>query len=441
MSGDNITIDNIEIENTDTTPPATEPVIQEGTTELATEQAAPVEQALLELETTSEAPTTEQVTSTEENAEPSAEATKENKIKVTVVMPIYNAYDYIRPALDSIIAQTLTDIELICVDDGSTDRSLHVLTEYQQKDERIRIITENNAGPSLARNKGLLRARGEFVIFMDADDFCEPTMLEKLYHLAVSENLDIAVAKYDIYNNMKAKFEPSIPSDHGELFGGGKILSPSECPDQIFQCITGYVWNKLYRHSFLKEKGLAFDPELKVFEDVYFVMTSLSLASRVGKLQEILFHHRVYSEQAKPRLFRKYFRQVPLIYVRIKEFLMSHGMFIPLSQSYLNLSASRAYKIYNLLWWDAKGAFYNLYHGEYAELLGWSKAKPEDFESAEVRDFVANILMYNHSKYKKREDDGKKVDIENVDASLRKQKWWRGFTGFFARLFGKKDKQ
>ena len=240
---------------------------------------------------------------------------------------------------------------------------------------------------------------------------------------------------------MKAKFESSIASDHGELFDGGKILSPSECPDQIFQCTTGYVWNKLYRHSFLKEKKLIFDTELKVFEDTYFVMTSLSLASRVGKLQEILFHHRVYSDQAKPRLFKKYFRQVPLIYVKIKDFLMSHGMYIPLSQSYLNLSASRAYKIYNLLWWDAKSAFYNLYHNEYAELLGWGKAAPSEFENEEVRDFVANILMYTHSQYKKREDSGQKVRIESVGAALRKQKWWRGFTGFFTRLFGKKDKE
>lgn len=427
MSDNNITIDinnNIDTENIDT-PLSTEPDIIDG----ANEQESGID-----------LPTRVEETSTEATAEEPVETPKENKIKVSVVMPIYNAFDYIRPALDSIITQTLTDIELICVDDGSTDRSLHVLTEYQQRDERVRIITENNAGPSLARNKGLLRARGEFVIFMDADDFCEPTMLEKLYNLAVTENLDVAITKYDIYNDMKARFEPSISSDHGELFDGGKILSPSECPDQIFQCTTGYVWNKLYRHSFLREKGLVFDTELKVFEDVYFVMTSLSLASRVGKIQEILFHHRVYSEQAKPRLFRKYFRQVPLIYVRIKEFLMSHGMYIPLSQSYLNLSASRAYKIYNLLWWDAKGAFYNLYHDEFAELLGWSKAKPEEFESEEVRDFVANILLYNHSRYKRREDNGLKVRIENLGEELRKQKWWRSFTGFFARIFGKEQK-
>ena len=92
-------------------------------------------------------------------------------VKVSVVMPIYNASDYLRLALDGVVHQTLTDIELICVDDGSTDDSLSIIKEYQQADERVRILTENNAGPSIARNKGLSRARGKYVIFLDADDF------------------------------------------------------------------------------------------------------------------------------------------------------------------------------------------------------------------------------------------------------------------------------
>ena len=92
-------------------------------------------------------------------------------IKISVVIPIYNATEFLRAALDSIIAQTLSEIEIICVDDGSTDRSLDIIKEYQQKDERVRIVTETNAGPALARNNGLRRVRGEYVEFIDADDF------------------------------------------------------------------------------------------------------------------------------------------------------------------------------------------------------------------------------------------------------------------------------
>ncbi len=354
-------------------------------------------------------------------------------IKVTVVMPVYNAFDYLRPALDSVICQTFTELELICVDDGSTDRSLHILKEYQEKDSRVRIVTETNAGPSIARNKGLDRARGDFVIFLDADDFVEPTLIEKLYNKAVEDNLDIAIAKYDVYNDRKARFEGVIKCDHGEIFDGGATVSKATNPDEIFQCTTTYVWNKLFRTSFLRDMGLSFDPELRVFEDAYFIVTALALASAVGKVHEVLVHHRVYSNQAKKKLFKKYYRQVPEIYTRIRAFLMAHGMYKPLSQSFLNLSASRFYKIYNLLWSDAKEEFYNLYHDGYAEKLGWDTADAADFESAEVLDFVASVIMYNHKQYEKRGSRGQRVRIDRVGPYLRFKEKMSRVKAFFKR--------
>ena len=340
-------------------------------------------------------------------------------VKISVVMPIYNASDYLRPALDSVVHQTLTDIELICVDDGSTDNSLSIIKEYQQTDERIRILTENNAGPSIARNKGLARARGEYVIFLDADDFYEETLLEKLYSLAEEKKLDIAVCKFDIYNNRKAKFEDNIKSDHGEIFVEAGVVSKNDYPDVILSCTTGYIWNKLFRREFLAEKELVFDEELRVFEDTHFVVNALSLADGVGKCHERLIHHRVYTNQPRNKLFKKYYGQVPVVYAKIKEFLRSHGMYIPLSQSFLNLSASRCYKIYNLLWHDAKREFWNMLHEEYAETLAWTKAEPEYFESPEVCDFVANVIVYNHKQYVKREDRGLKLRLENVGRALK----------------------
>ena len=354
-------------------------------------------------------------------------------VKISVVMPIYNAEDYLKPALDSVVNQTLTDIELICVDDGSTDNSLSIIKEYQQADERIRILTENNAGPSIARNKGLARARGKYVIFLDADDFYEETLLEKLYDLAEAEKLDIAICKFDIYNNRQAKFEDNIRSDHGEIFDEAGIVSKNDYPDTILSCTTGYVWNKLFRLEFLNEKELSFDEELRVFEDTHFVVTALSLADRIGKCHERLIHHRVYSNQPRNKLFKKYYAQVPVVYAKIKEFLRSHGMYIPLSQSFLNLSASRCYKIYNLLWHDAKREFWNLLHEQYAEELAWTKAEPEYFESAEVCDFVANVIVYNHKQYVKREDMGLKLKLKHVGTALKAIQLRKRIKAFFSK--------
>ena len=340
-------------------------------------------------------------------------------VKISVVMPIYNAADYLKLALDGVIHQTLTDIELICVDDGSTDDSLSIIKEYQQADERVRILTESNAGPSIARNKGLARARGKYVIFLDADDFYEDTLLEKLYNLAEEHALDVAICKFDIYNNRKARFEDNIRSDHGEIFAETDVVSKNDYPDVILSCTTGYIWNKLFRREFLVEKELTFDEELRVFEDTHFVVNALSLADGVGKCNDKLIHHRVYTNQPRNKLFKKYYAQVPVVYAKIKEFLRSHGMYIPLSQSFLNLSASRCYKIYNLLWLDAKREFWNLLHERYAEELGWTKAEPEYFESAEVCDFVANVIVYTHKQYVKREDMGMKVQLKNVGRALK----------------------
>ena len=361
-------------------------------------------------------------------------------VKISVVMPIYNADDYLKPAIDGVLGQTLADIELICVDDGSTDNSLSIIKSYQQADERVRIITENNAGPSIARNKGLQRARGKYVIFLDADDFYEDTLLEKLYNLAEEKSLDIAVCKFDIFNNRKSSFEDNIRSDHGEIFNESGVVSKNDYPDVILSCTTGYIWNKLFRREFLVEKELAFDPDLRVFEDTHFVVTALSLADRVGKCFEKLIHHRVYTNQPRNKLFKKYYGQVPVVYAKIKEFLRAHGMYTPLSQSFLNLSASRCYKIYNLLWLDAKGEFWDMLHDSYAEEFGWMKADPEHFESEEVCDFVANVLIFNHKQHVKRTDKGLKVKIKNVGRALKTIQLRKRTKAFFDKVLGKNKK-
>jgi glycosyltransferase involved in cell wall biosynthesis len=350
-------------------------------------------------------------------------------------MPIYNAFDYLRPAIDSVLNQTLTDIELICVDDGSTDNSLSILKEYQQQDDRVRIVTENNAGPSLARNKGLQRARGKYVIFLDADDFYDYALLEKLYDLAEEQTLDIAICQFNIYNNRKAKFEDNIRSDHGEIFAGGKVVSKNDYPDVILSCTTGYVWNKMFRKEFLIEKELAFDIDLRVFEDTCFVVKALSLADRVGKCFEKLIHHRVYNNQPRNKLLRKYYRNVPVVYSKIKEFLRAHGMYTPLSQSFLNLSSSRCYKIYNVLWHDAKVEFWNLLHDTYAEDFGWKDIDPEDFEDELLCNFVANVLLYSHRQYAKRVRKGRRVKIRSVGRALRAKEKRKKIKKFFSSIF------
>ena len=347
-----------------------------------------------------------------------------NEIKVSVIMPIYNAYDYLRPSMDTVLDQTLREIEVICIDDGSTDHSLEIIKEYQSRDERIRIVTENNAGVSVARNKGIVRARGEFVIFLDADDFYEPCLLERLYERAVADNLDIAFSLFDTYDERKARFIPGSIGEHADIFRDGKVTSKSEHPDCILASTTGYVWNKLFRNSFIREKELLFSPELYIFEDMYYVSIALSLAERVGMVNEVLLHHRVHSEQWRSKLLRKYYDQIPLVYVKTKEFLMAHGMYVPLSRSFANLSAAECYKTYRILWNDAKESFWDILHGGYADKLGWYQHEAADFEDSAVCDFAANVGLYSHDQYVKRIRSGHSLKIEKLtkETLVRKMK-------------------
>jgi glycosyltransferase involved in cell wall biosynthesis len=347
--------------------------------------------------------------------------------------------------MESVIDQTLKEIEIICIDDGSTDHSLDIIKSYQAADERIRIVTENNAGVSIARNKGIIRVRGEYVIFLDADDFFEPTLLERLYETAKEYDLDVAVTKFDVYNNKTSLFSPQIEEPHGNIFTPGAVVSKSEYPDYILQSTTGYVWNKMFKASFIKEKELTFAPELYVFEDVHFVCTALSLAERVGRIDDVLIHHRIYSDQSRNKLFKKYYSQVPVVYLKVKDFMMHHGMYIPLSRSFLNFSVSRCFKIYNLLWNDAKADFWNMLHSGYADSLGWFQHESSDFESEELCDFAVNVGLYEHSQYQKRRDKGRKINSEKVTTPwlqkhIRSAKALEKVRAFFSKLFKRKKK-
>ena len=134
----------------------------------------------------------------------------QNKIayqpKISVVVPVYNAEKYIKESLDSIVNQTLKEIEIICVNDGSTDSSLQILKQYATKDNRITILSQPNSRLGATRNAGITVAKGQYITFLDADDFFELNMLEKSYEKARLTNSDIVVWRAKEYNNVTKQF-------------------------------------------------------------------------------------------------------------------------------------------------------------------------------------------------------------------------------------------
>lgn len=106
------------------------------------------------------------------------------KIKISVIVPVFNAEKYLKMCLNSLVSQTLKNIEIICIDDGSTDNSLAILDKFKSKDDRIKIIKQKNYGVSMARNNGISEAQGEYIGFVDADDWVDKDFFEKLYNAA-----------------------------------------------------------------------------------------------------------------------------------------------------------------------------------------------------------------------------------------------------------------
>lgn len=211
--------------------------------------------------------------------------------RVSVVIPVYNIERHLRQCLDSVTGQSLRDMEVICVDDGSTDDSPEILTEYARKDSRFQIITQPNAGPGAARNTGMAQATGEYLIFLDSDDWFEPDFLERMVARAESTKADVTVCRAVEFDTETGKELPSEWMLKSQYLPGA-AFSPEDIAEHIFQFTYGWPWDKLYRAGFVKDAGLCY-PALPNSEDLVFVFQSLALAKKIAVVENVLVHHRV----------------------------------------------------------------------------------------------------------------------------------------------------
>lgn len=253
--------------------------------------------------------------------------------QVSVVIPVYNTEQHLRQCLDSVTAQTLEDLEIICVDDGSTDGSLQILEEYAARDNRIQVVGQANTGPGGARNAGLEKVRGKFLIFLDSDDWFEPDFLELMLQKAEQTNADVTICRsveFDTETDRELHSDWMLKSRYlpGECFAPGDIAA------HIFQFTYGWPWDKLYQTKFVLETQLQFPP-LKNSEDLAFVFPSLLLAGRISVLDRALIHHRV-NRCASVSNTRSCQPDAPYeASLILKDFLEKHGFMGRYQQSFL----------------------------------------------------------------------------------------------------------
>lgn len=201
--------------------------------------------------------------------------------KVSVIVPVYNAENFLSDSVERILSQTLTDIEVIFVDDGSTDGSLKILKEI--RDERVKVLTQKNINAGAARNRGLEIATGEYLSFLDADDLFEPDMLLKAYQKAEETKAQIVLFGADNYVQGEDRYEP--------------IDSNITDDENIFLRMKGWTWDKLFRAGFINENGIVFQ-EQRTSNDLLFVYSALVKAESVEVLDETLIHRRVNNAES-----------------------------------------------------------------------------------------------------------------------------------------------
>ncbi|MDR2544305.1 MAG: glycosyltransferase [Methanobrevibacter sp.] len=239
-------------------------------------------------------------------------------VKISIIIPVYNKEVYLKECLDSVINQSLKDIEIICINDGSKDDSLKILKEYGEKDDRIKIINQDNMGPGISRNKGIDSSKGKYLGFVDGDDcLLDYTSLEKMFNVGESNNSSMVSANLRINGN------------NGEIIVYHEKIDNIQIIQSEFYGIPWFFFKNIFRRKFLDDNGIYF-PDCYVGEDPIF------LAKVLAKLDSITLIPIDYYEY-RPTFPKSNFCILEYIQHFIKVFkILKEIKFFKINLKYLN---------------------------------------------------------------------------------------------------------
>lgn len=224
--------------------------------------------------------------------------------KFSVIIPVYNVEKYLKDCLDSIVNQTFTDFEVICINDESTDGSLEILNQYADKDERFVVITQKNQGQGVARNDAIKIAKGDYIVFLDPDDWFELNALQELYDVFETKKTDIIEFNYRVYYEYSGKSKKQSLADqvkkdfkvelknldmyNWQEIGGGYLS---------LSCLDMHVWRRAYSAEFIHRAKPICTPS-KYGEDHLFVIQAMFSAEKVVYLDRYLYNYRCRNASA-----------------------------------------------------------------------------------------------------------------------------------------------
>lgn len=230
--------------------------------------------------------------------------TKDGKTpQVSVVMPIYNPGDYLFESMDSVLGQTFTDIEVVCVNDGSTDDSLSVMRDYARSDRRVRIIDKPNGGYGHAMNRGMDAATGTYVMILEPDDFMSLDMVERLHATAEEHRCDVVKSNYFAHEGVTGADTLVDIADDKPV---NTVLNAMDTPSVVIT--QPCIWSAIYRRDLLTRHGIRFSETPGAsYQDTGFAFKALSAADRVMFVPEAYLHYRIDNEASSVKSSGKIF--------------------------------------------------------------------------------------------------------------------------------------
>ncbi|MCL2593028.1 MAG: glycosyltransferase, partial [Defluviitaleaceae bacterium] len=262
------------------------------------------------------------------------------RFKISVIVPIYNDEEYLPKSLNSILTQTLKEIDIILVDDGSTDNSLSIIEECAYSDNRVTVVKCKNGGGGAARNAGMQYAKGKYLCFLDADDYFYPNMLEEAYNKAEKQEAEICIWRSKYVRNNKTYSAPKIQFNI-DLIPKTDVFCLSDVEIDVFRVFNSSVWNKLFLKSFVDDKKLLFR-ETHITNDINFVYSALATAKRITTINKALLDYYSGTSDNSLDKYDLYFNEIVDNWKAFKLFLVDNGLF---NEKFKNSFLSRTVEI------------------------------------------------------------------------------------------------
>ena len=240
-----------------------------------------------------------------------------NKL-ISVIIPVYNVDKYLSQCIESVLRQTFLNLEILLIDDGSTDGSGNICDQYAMKDNRIQVVHKINGGVSSARNVGLELANGEFIAFIDGDDFVSENYIESLYRNLKENNSDMAFCEYAYYKNGFVKFAQNISLEKIRVDKQSKeFISFFKRFISNKNTLMGRCWGGLYKKEIIS--SIRFNSEIKIAEDLLFVLQAILNAEFLSFISEKLYFYRVNNQSALRTYKKSYLQNQVLLYDNIRQ--------------------------------------------------------------------------------------------------------------------------